>query len=50
MLKDGHDYPYVKERLRRYARHESAETTEIYIELLKKQSQEKIKKYSPINW
>jgi len=50
MLKEGHDYPYVKERLRKYGRHESSDTTEDYIELLKRQDQEKITKYSNIEW
>ena len=50
MLQEEHDYPYVKERLRRYARHESADTTEIYIELLKQQNQELVSKYSPVSW
>lgn len=50
MLEDGKDYAQIKERLRQYGRHKQAETTEIYISILKQKRRESISKYSPISW
>lgn len=50
MLDDGKDYAQIKERLRQYGRHKQAETTEIYISILKQKRTESISKYSPISW
>jgi len=50
MLDEGKSYPEIKERLRRYGRHRSGETTEIYIEILKNRKAERISKYSTIEW
>ena len=50
MHKKNKHYAQIKERLRRYGRHKQAETTEIYISILKQKRAENISKYSPISW
>ncbi|MFB6209624.1 MAG: tyrosine-type recombinase/integrase [Candidatus Nanohaloarchaea archaeon] len=47
------DYPAIKERLRRYARHKQASTTEIYIEIVKDklaQKNQDMEKYRSVSW
>lgn len=50
MLDEGKSYPEIKERLRRYGRHRSGETTEIYIKILKNRRAESVSQYSTIDW
>lgn len=50
MRADGKSYPAIKERLRKYGRHRSGETTEIYIKILKNRKTESVQKYSTISW
>lgn len=50
MLEEGKSYPEIKERLRRYGRHKSSETTEIYIKILKNRKAESVSQYSNISW
>jgi hypothetical protein len=50
MREDGKSYAEVKERLRKYGRHQSGETTEIYIKILKDRQAESVRKYSTISW
>lgn len=50
---NGLDYPVVKERLKNYARHAQGETTEDYIDLVKKKIQQKnqdLSKYTTVDW
>lgn len=47
------DYSSIKERLRRYARHKSSDTTEIYIEIVKNKLAQKnnnMEKYRTVDW
>jgi len=50
MLADGKSYPEVKERLRKYGRHDSSDVTETYIEVLKDKDTGSIQEYSQIEW
>lgn len=50
---EGLDYSNIKERLRRYARHEDSSTTEIYIEIVKNklaQKNQDMEKYRSVQW
>lgn len=50
MREEGKSYPDIKERLRKYGRHQDATTTEIYIKILKNRKTESISQYSAISW
>ena len=50
MREEDKSYPEIKERLRRYGRHKSSETTEIYIKILKNRKAESISQYSTVSW
>jgi integrase len=50
---DDLNYATIKERLRNYARHESAETTELYIELAKQKIQQRsgiLENHREVDW
>lgn len=50
MREDGQDYAQIKERLRRYGRHKQADTTEIYIKILKQKKAGSISQYRTVSW
>lgn len=47
------EYPVIKERLKDYARHKNSETTEIYIQIVKRKLREKnqnMERYRKVDW
>lgn len=50
MREAGQDYAQIKERLRRYGRHKQADTTEVYIKILKQKKAGSINQYRTVSW